>query len=226
MVFYTLTFYWFLFFTNLFHNNLANSYIEIDIYNSIYEKTKNINYTYEILDETDQIYKNSNLNITFYVKEEVFFQNDKNDINDLLYYRNNTSDITLILVNIPTLKNIRGLSYVNTICSENAIMIANIYNVPSTLISYIIAHELGHVFGAHHDESVDNIMNSNIVEKKNYLFTENSKNEMRLQESCLLYKPEKYTYMSREKLLVSSNQRNSNFYILYITVVIVIIILC
>ncbi len=218
-------FYCFLFFIKL-NNILANSCIEIDIYNSLYE-IKNFNYTYEILDQTDQIYKNSDLDITFYVKDEIFFQNDKNYINDLISYTNNYADITLILVNIPTLETVRGISYVNSICSQYSIIVANIYDLSEKLIPYIIAHELGHILGAHHDDSYTNIMNSNINHGKIYFFSENSKNEMRLTEPCLLNEPKKYIYMSQEKLLDSFSQSNLslNFFILCVYLVITIVII-
>lgn len=206
-----------IFLSNFVYTKSKTSYIEIDIYNSLINesesesKSKNqINYTYQILDRVDGIYQN--LDITFFVHKEEYFQIKNQSINNLLSNTQNQADVTLILVNLPTEEKVRGISYVNTICSEYAVMVANTYNIPENFVPYIIAHELGHIFGAHHstalDNSQDNIMNSVIIKDNFYFFTEKSKNEMNFEARCLHNIPQNYIYMSQEKLLNSSQKYN------------------
>lgn len=188
------------------------SYIEIDIYNSLIESS---NYTYQLLNQIDIIYKNSNLDIIFFVKKEEYFKNHNDNISNILSLSTNKADVTLILVNLPTIQTVRGISYVNSMCSEYSIMIANTYNLPENFVPYVIAHELGHIFGANHDDKELNIMNSIINQNKIYFFTEKNKNEMNFEVPCLYNIPQNYIYMSQENLVNSTTKRLRNSLISY-----------
>jgi len=202
----------FLFLSNFYYIESKTSYIEIDIYNSLVEST---NYTYQLLDQIDLIYKNSNLDITFFVKKEEYFQNQNDNIGNILSSTSNKADVTLILLNLTTTETVRGISYVNSICSEYSIMIANTYDISDKFLAYIIAHELGHIFGSNHDDKELNLMNSIIQRNKIYFFNEKNKNEMNFEVPCLYNIPQNYIYMSQENLVNSTTKRLRNSLISY-----------
>ena len=187
------------------------SNLEINIYTNIPYN----NYIFNLLDDTALIYKKSNLNIDFFVKniQNIELQSSYNDINVLIKSFYNSEDVTMILINTPNYTSIKGVSYVNSMCGEYAVMIINIYDTIYKTIPYVIAHELGHVYGANHNDYQRNIMNSVINNNEEYYFIDENIQEMNFNSECLFNIPENYIYISKN---ITSSAKKYNFSNLYL----------
>jgi hypothetical protein len=172
-------------------------------------------YVYNLLDRTDYVYKKSGLDIQFYVEDIRNTENIKNissfDIHKILRDNrgnkyNSDFDLTILLLNFEQNTSTKGVAYINRICTSFSVMIININNVNDEMVPYIIAHELGHLYGAIHDNTVVNIMNSELKGGNTYRFNENSKERMDLNRSCLFNIPQNYLYKTDDNLISGSNR--------------------
>lgn len=181
-----------------------------NIETAIFTNIQNIdnNYIFNILDKTNNIYTKSGLDIQFYVKNINFIVLNKTDISIIINDIKNINnyDFTLLLLYLENDVSTKGISYVNSICTYNSISIVNMYDIDDILIPYILAHELGHVYGAEHDNSNINIMNSIINYDHDYTFSSRSINSMNFERNCLLNYPENYIYKSNSTLISNSNR--------------------
>ena len=108
----------------------------------------------------------------------------------------------------------------NSLCSKYSIIVINYYNIKDNLIPYIISHELGHLYGAMHNDTNKNIMNSVIYPDYKYFFNQETKNTLDLNKECLINIPKEYLYKTQNLINNSSNIKNNlTFFIIFILLI-------
>jgi len=201
-------FKYFFYIINLICLTIASSNIETIIYKNI---DIDNNFIYNNLEKTKLIYHNSNIDINFYIKNIYSIQLNFTNLDQIIenFNQKNYTDLTLLFLNIfDDYSTNKGISYLNSLCSKYSIIVINYYNIKDNLIPYVISHELAHSYGAIHDDSNKNIMNSVIYADYKYYFNKETKNTLNLNKKCLIDIPKEYLYKT-------SNIINNTNYIKY-----------
>lgn len=148
-------------------------------------------YFLDVIDKVNTIYFPYNITFTVVGIEEYNYKHNtlREYLDDLTSKKYNTSmntSINLLFVNQPSNDTVRGLAFLNTICTKYSNLVINANVVNKEMMPKIVAHEIGHILGASHTED-NSLMNSIIGGDTPSIFDKNSINmfDSKRNSSCV-----------------------------------------